>query len=88
MTGEFFLSANGIPLNDEDLVSSLASTELDLTVSLLGGKVHGSLARAGKLFIFFSSLKIFFLFVENINFQVYILSFYTLYLPNSNLKFA
>lgn len=29
-------------------MSSLGSIELDLTVPLLGGKVHGSLARAGK----------------------------------------
>lgn len=30
-------------------VSSLSSFELDFNVPLLGGKVHGSLARAGKV---------------------------------------
>ncbi|XP_045769779.1 uncharacterized protein LOC123870496 [Maniola jurtina] len=46
---DFTLSACGAPLDDGILVSELASTELDLTVPLLGGKVHGSLARAGKV---------------------------------------
>ncbi|CAG4975263.1 unnamed protein product [Parnassius apollo] len=43
------LSLCGAPLDDTTLVSDLSSTELDLTVPLLGGKVHGSLARAGKV---------------------------------------
>ncbi|KAL0830427.1 hypothetical protein ABMA28_002602 [Loxostege sticticalis] len=43
------LSLSGAPLEDSCLVSELSSTELDLTVPLLGGKVHGSLARAGKV---------------------------------------
>ncbi|KAL4709447.1 hypothetical protein ACJJTC_019744 [Scirpophaga incertulas] len=43
------LSVCGAPLDDSSLVSELSSTELDLTVPLLGGKVHGSLARAGKV---------------------------------------
>ncbi|XP_045449821.1 ubiquitin-like protein FUBI [Melitaea cinxia] len=46
---ELTLSVSGAPLEDDLLVSELASTELDLTVPLLGGKVHGSLARAGKV---------------------------------------
>lgn len=36
-------------LPNETLVSELSSIELDLSVPLLGGKVHGSLARAGKV---------------------------------------
>ncbi|XP_041980222.1 arginine/serine-rich protein PNISR-like isoform X2 [Aricia agestis] len=46
---ELVLSACGAPLEDAVLVSELQSTDLDLTVPLLGGKVHGSLARAGKV---------------------------------------
>ncbi|XP_026748841.1 FAU ubiquitin-like and ribosomal protein S30 [Galleria mellonella] len=46
---ELTLSACGAPLDDSCLVSDLDSTELDLTIPLLGGKVHGSLARAGKV---------------------------------------
>ncbi|XP_053605005.1 ubiquitin-like FUBI-ribosomal protein eS30 fusion protein [Plodia interpunctella] len=46
---ELTLSLCGAPLEDACLVSELSSTELDLTVPLLGGKVHGSLARAGKV---------------------------------------
>ncbi|KAM3965061.1 ribosomal protein S30 [Aphomia sociella] len=46
---ELTLSACGTPLEDSCLVSELSSTELDLTIPLLGGKVHGSLARAGKV---------------------------------------
>lgn len=30
-------------------MTSLTSNELDITVPVLGGKVHGSLARAGKV---------------------------------------
>ncbi|NP_001037281.1 ribosomal protein S30 [Bombyx mori] len=43
------LSLCGAPLDDSCLVSELSSSELDLTVPLLGGKVHGYLARAGKV---------------------------------------
>lgn len=46
---DFTLACEGTPLANEDLVSALSSNELDLTVGLLGGKVHGSLARAGKV---------------------------------------
>ncbi|XP_075975462.1 ribosomal protein S30 [Anticarsia gemmatalis] len=46
---ELTLSVCGAPLEDASLVSELSSNELDLTVPLLGGKVHGSLARAGKV---------------------------------------
>ncbi|CAB3227062.1 unnamed protein product [Arctia plantaginis] len=46
---ELTLSSCGAPLEDSCLVSELSSYELDLTVPLLGGKVHGSLARAGKV---------------------------------------
>uniref|UniRef100_U5EXC7 Putative 40s ribosomal protein s30 n=1 Tax=Corethrella appendiculata TaxID=1370023 RepID=U5EXC7_9DIPT len=43
------LSCEGKILAGDDFVSSLSSFELDLTVPLIGGKVHGSLARAGKV---------------------------------------
>ncbi|XP_059621654.1 ubiquitin-like FUBI-ribosomal protein eS30 fusion protein [Phlebotomus argentipes] len=43
------LTCEGTPLTNDSLVSSLTSCELDLTLPLLGGKVHGSLARAGKV---------------------------------------
>ncbi|OXU26385.1 hypothetical protein TSAR_013419 [Trichomalopsis sarcophagae] len=46
---EFHLYCSGTPLSDDVLVSELTSDTLDLTVPLLGGKVHGSLARAGKV---------------------------------------
>lgn len=36
-------------MSNDCLVSSLGGIELDLTIPLLGGKVHGSLARAGKV---------------------------------------
>ncbi|XP_044738283.1 uncharacterized protein LOC123299925 [Chrysoperla carnea] len=48
-SNDFTLSASGSPLEDDVLISSLSSFELDFTVPLLGGKVHGSLARAGKV---------------------------------------
>ena len=34
---------------DETSITALSSFELDITVPMLGGKVHGSLARAGKV---------------------------------------
>lgn len=46
---DFTLSCEGAILGNDCEVSSLGSIELDLTVPLLGGKVHGSLARAGKV---------------------------------------
>lgn len=50
------LSLCGAPLEDACLVSELSSYELDLTAPLLGGKVHGSLARAGEYLLNFSVL--------------------------------
>ncbi|XP_012214543.1 ubiquitin-like FUBI-ribosomal protein eS30 fusion protein [Linepithema humile] len=47
--GEFQLYCEGILLADEIFVNELSSHTLELTVPLLGGKVHGSLARAGKV---------------------------------------
>ncbi|TGZ57994.1 uncharacterized protein LOC112466849 [Temnothorax curvispinosus] len=46
---EFSLYCNGSLLVDETCVNELPSNVLELTVPLLGGKVHGSLARAGKV---------------------------------------
>lgn len=46
---EFTLSCEGKILSNDFEVSCLSSVELDLTVPMLGGKVHGSLARAGKV---------------------------------------
>lgn len=46
---ELCLSCEGTPLSGDLFVSSLSSFEIDLTMPLLGGKVHGSLARAGKV---------------------------------------
>ncbi|XP_015119162.1 uncharacterized protein LOC107042581 [Diachasma alloeum] len=48
-TTEFTLHCGGAPVSDETSVSELSSCILELTVPLLGGKVHGSLARAGKV---------------------------------------
>ncbi|EDS27104.1 40S ribosomal protein S30 [Culex quinquefasciatus] len=46
---QLVLSCEGMLLAHDSLVSALGSVELDLTVPLLGGKVHGSLARAGNV---------------------------------------
>nr|AHB12447.1 40S Ribosomal Protein S30 [Pantala flavescens] len=46
---EILLYNEGKPVENEVLVSELNSHTLDLTVPLKGGKVHGSLARAGKV---------------------------------------
>ncbi|XP_049286057.1 FAU ubiquitin-like and ribosomal protein S30 [Anopheles funestus] len=46
---ELHLFCEGKPLAEDATVAQLTSVELDVTVSLLGGKVHGSLARAGKV---------------------------------------
>lgn len=46
------MSYNGTPLADEQTVEQFgltAGSTLDATVKLFGGKVHGSLARAGKV---------------------------------------
>ncbi|KAL1380957.1 hypothetical protein pipiens_003499 [Culex pipiens pipiens] len=46
---QLVLSCEGMLLAHDSLVSTLGSAELDLTVPLLGGKVHGSLAHAGNV---------------------------------------
>ncbi|XP_011297978.1 ubiquitin-like protein FUBI [Fopius arisanus] len=46
---DFTLHCAGTPLSDDTNVADLSSYILELTVPLLGGKVHGSLARAGKV---------------------------------------
>lgn len=46
---EFTLSCEGTILDLFTPASALSSFELDMNVPLLGGKVHGSLARAGKV---------------------------------------
>ncbi|XP_017885744.1 uncharacterized protein LOC108628378 [Ceratina calcarata] len=46
---EFNLYCSSYLLSDETLIGDLTSNVLELTVSLPGGKVHGSLARAGKV---------------------------------------
>lgn len=46
---QIILTCEGSSLQSSDLVSSLTSTELDYNIPLVGGKVHGSLARAGKV---------------------------------------
>merc|ERR1711999_34106 len=43
------LFCSGSPLEDEVNLAILTNLTVDLTVPLLGGKVHGSLARAGKV---------------------------------------
>ena len=43
------LFCSGSPLEDEYTLGALENLTIDLTVPLLGGKVHGSLARAGKV---------------------------------------
>ncbi|XP_011214732.2 FAU ubiquitin-like and ribosomal protein S30 [Bactrocera neohumeralis] len=48
-TEEITLNCEGNALCNDAAVTSLASFELDITVPMLGGKVHGSLARAGKV---------------------------------------
>ncbi|KAH8418062.1 hypothetical protein KR222_011404 [Zaprionus bogoriensis] len=48
-TEEFMLNCEGATLTNETPVTALSSFELDITVPLVGGKVHGSLARAGKV---------------------------------------
>jgi len=43
------LFCSGTPLEDTFEVAELNGLTVDVTVGLLGGKVHGSLARAGKV---------------------------------------
>merc|ERR1712083_1241480 len=43
------LFCGGTPLEDEMSLAGLENQAVDLTVPLKGGKVHGSLARAGKV---------------------------------------
>lgn len=45
---EISLYAGGVPVSDEDVVSAFENKDIELTVGLPGGKVHGSLARAGR----------------------------------------
>jgi small subunit ribosomal protein S30e len=47
--GEVCLYCSGSPLSEDVLVASLQSFSIDVSVALKGGKVHGSLARAGKV---------------------------------------
>jgi len=46
---ELRLFSAGTPLVDESCISTLTSSIIDVTVPVVGGKVHGSLARAGKV---------------------------------------
>merc|ERR1712051_882112 len=46
---DILLYVSGKPLSEEGVISSLENCAVDVTVPLLGGKVHGSLARAGKV---------------------------------------
>merc|ERR1712080_656733 len=48
-TANLNLFCGGAPVEDEVNLSYLEGQALDLTVPLKGGKVHGSLARAGKV---------------------------------------
>ncbi|ERL88303.1 FAU ubiquitin-like and ribosomal protein S30 [Dendroctonus ponderosae] len=48
-TSEISLYLAGSPLDDDAAVAELQNGEIELTVGLPGGKVHGSLARAGKV---------------------------------------
>merc|ERR1719150_182039 len=43
------LFCSGSPLEDEVNLAALENLTVDLTIPLKGGKVHGSLARAGKV---------------------------------------
>merc|ERR1711890_14464 len=48
---DILLYVSGKPLSEDGLVSSIENCAVDVTVPLLGGKVHGSLARAGKVVV-------------------------------------
>lgn len=43
------LYVEGNPVSDSSLAGEFEGRDIDLNVGLLGGKVHGSLARAGKV---------------------------------------
>lgn len=48
---ELLLYCRGRPLKDNELIKNCAEAQdtIDITIGLLGGKVHGSLAGAGKV---------------------------------------
>jgi hypothetical protein len=46
---EICLYCCGLPLNEDVVIANLQDLSLDISISLKGGKVHGSLARAGKV---------------------------------------
>jgi len=46
---DFSLTAGGPPVDDQTDLTTLNGATLDLVFGLKGGKVHGSLARAGKV---------------------------------------
>merc|ERR1712133_309333 len=46
---DVLLYVSGQPLEEEGMVRDLHNCAVDVTFPLLGGKVHGSLARAGKV---------------------------------------
>ncbi|XP_066253547.1 ubiquitin-like FUBI-ribosomal protein eS30 fusion protein [Euwallacea similis] len=46
---EVSLYISGSPISDTVNVSELEETDIEISVGLPGGKVHGSLARAGKV---------------------------------------
>ncbi|KAB7497959.1 40S ribosomal protein S30 [Armadillidium nasatum] len=46
---EVRLYASGVLLEDDTCLTNIGSTEIDVNVALKGGKVHGSLSRAGKV---------------------------------------
>merc|ERR1711923_568778 len=48
-TEDVLLYVAGKPVDYEMAVSSTGECHVDVTVPLMGGKVHGSLARAGKV---------------------------------------
>lgn len=50
---DIVLFAAGAPVLDASPVSQYESTDIELNIPLLGGKVHGSLARAGKQILLF-----------------------------------
>ena len=39
----------GVPLSDDSMLLCADMSTIDMCVKMLGGKVHGSLARAGKV---------------------------------------
>ncbi|XP_018331398.1 uncharacterized protein LOC108741194 [Agrilus planipennis] len=46
---EIRLYSQGTPISDDSFVRDFEQADIELNVGLLGGKVHGSLARAGKV---------------------------------------